>query len=487
MLFLYSRLCVNIDWDPCQKLSLNSNEPQSVYVCMHVNTDLHRDFVSAIFDVGLKHSSPSAILEHMPQHEQITTERIKSHLQKYRLHRIKSKKEFISSYEASVRNYQQQQPPPSNHNHNHNPIPPNNNHYYDHTSAAGSIVSGNGEVAAHLTAASLAANSNSNWGSTNTMHDSYHPVTPARDNPLSQQQHEQQQQQQSDTRCNDSLMLPQLTEAEKESPIGSAMGYLMGLFFSLKQQLMIQRSLEAAGEKAKGNPLFPSTNATIANTPFINHPTATAAAAAATTAASAAAAASAFAVAGVGATASTLTADGNADLPQYNLPQPPSLAPQQHAATIVEENSIMKREMQNQMALQNKMRALKEQELSKYKNTTTTQSVPLPVGFSGHYHYQKYDDSEGEFAAGAATGEQQQQQQRLHYHQHQGAGEITGKDPTAASVATTTGEEYAGAATDGGDNTNTTNLLPTETSSAADDFWHDDVVGDQLFEFLMDH
>lgn len=319
------------------------------------------------------------------------------------------------------------------------------------------------------------------------MHDSYHPVTPARDNPLSQQQHEQQQQQQSDTRCNDSLMLPQLTEAEKESPIGSAMGYLMGLFFSLKQQLMIQRSLEAAGEKAKGNPLFPSTNATIANTPFINHPTATAAAAAATTAASAAAAASAFAVAGVGATASTLTADGNADLPQYNLPQPPSLAPQQHAATIVEENSIMKREMQNQMALQNKMRALKEQELSKYKNTTTTQSVPLPVGFSGHYHYQKYDDSEGEFAAGAATGEQQQQQQRLHYHQHQGAGEITGKDPTAASVATTTGEEYAGAATDGGDNTNTTNLLPTETSSAADDFWHDDVVGDQLFEFLMDH
>ena len=64
--------------------------------------DLHRDFVSAIFDVGLKHSSPSSILEHMPKNEQITSERIKSHLQKYRVHRNKSKKEFMSSYDASL-------------------------------------------------------------------------------------------------------------------------------------------------------------------------------------------------------------------------------------------------------------------------------------------------------------------------------------------------------------------------------------------------
>lgn len=46
--------------------------------------ELHRDFVSAVFDVGLKHSSPSTILEHMPKHPQITSERIKSHLQKFR-------------------------------------------------------------------------------------------------------------------------------------------------------------------------------------------------------------------------------------------------------------------------------------------------------------------------------------------------------------------------------------------------------------------
>eukprot|EP00980_Cylindrotheca_fusiformis_P018067 scaffold5794_cov141-Cylindrotheca_fusiformis.AAC.3 len=68
--------------------------------------DLHRDFVSAIFDVGLKHCSPSTIIEHMPKNPDITTERIKSHLQKYRIHRAKSKQEFMSSYEASLVKFQ---------------------------------------------------------------------------------------------------------------------------------------------------------------------------------------------------------------------------------------------------------------------------------------------------------------------------------------------------------------------------------------------
>jgi SHAQKYF class myb-like DNA-binding protein len=64
--------------------------------------ELHRDFVSAVFDVGLKHSSPSAILSQMPEHEGITTERIKSHLQKYRVHRAKSKSEFMGCLRSIV-------------------------------------------------------------------------------------------------------------------------------------------------------------------------------------------------------------------------------------------------------------------------------------------------------------------------------------------------------------------------------------------------
>ena len=39
-----------------------------------------------------------------------------------------------------------------------------------------------------------------------------------------------------------SLQLPNLSAAEKTSPIGASMGYLMGLFFSLKQQLLAERA-----------------------------------------------------------------------------------------------------------------------------------------------------------------------------------------------------------------------------------------------------
>ncbi|GMI15828.1 hypothetical protein TrVE_jg4371 [Triparma verrucosa] len=63
---------------------------------------LHRLFVSSVFDVGLKSSTPSAILQVMGEandyNGQVTTERIKSHLQKFRLHRQKSEKEFLESY-----------------------------------------------------------------------------------------------------------------------------------------------------------------------------------------------------------------------------------------------------------------------------------------------------------------------------------------------------------------------------------------------------
>merc|ERR1719491_1877660 len=82
------------------------------------------------------------------------------------------------------------------------------------------------------------------------------------------QNHKQQQQlyqAQNSSDEDDSLILPQLTDAEKASPIGAAMGYLMGLFFSLKQQLIIQRNLEAAGEKAKGSAIVSSS--TTAMTP----------------------------------------------------------------------------------------------------------------------------------------------------------------------------------------------------------------------------
>ena len=388
--------------------------------------DLHRDFVSAIFDVGLKHSSPSTIMEHMPKHEQITTERIKSHLQKYRLHRVKSKKEFISSYEASLRNFQQNQNNSSN-----------------------NLVSGNAEVAAHLTASSIGTNkatagAGSKEGAPNSTLATVTSADP------SQKQDQELYQSQNNSDGNDSLMLPQLTEAEKASPIGAAMGYLMGLFFSLKQQLIIQRSLEAAGEKAKGNVLFSPSAAAMApngsSNIAPNNPSSAATAAAV--------------AAGV-----EFAADGNMQQSQ----------PQNGVRSNIEVNSMMKREMQNQMALQNKMRALKQQELDKYKNINNAASDAIMTsvvqdGTSPHMSAPAAmgdtNTMEGNFAAGVSTSEQQHQQHtQLHQQQEQPPAVATG--------------EMAGADFSAGANTN---MLGIDNS---DDFWNTDVVDDQLFEFLM--
>lgn len=391
--------------------------------------DLHRDFVSAIFDVGLKHSSPSTIMEHMPKHQQITTERIKSHLQKYRLHRVNSKKEFISSYEASLRNFQQNQNTSSN-----------------------NLVSGGGEVAAHLTASNIVTNkvttgTGSKEGAPNNALATVTSADPC------QKQHQELYQSQNISDGNNSLMLPQLTEAEKASPIGAAMGYLMGLFFSLKQQLIIQRSLEAAGEKAKGNVLFsPSATAMApvgSSNIAPNNPSSAATAAAV--------------AAGV-----EFAADGNMQQSQ----------PQNGVRSNIEVNSMMKREMQNQMALQNKMRALKQQELDKYKNINKAASDAIMTsvaqdGTNPHLSAPAaMDDNntmEGTFAAGVSTSEQ-------HHQQHQQHTQLQQQQEQPPAVAT---GEMAGADFPAGANNN---MLGIDNS---DDFWNTDVVDDQLFEFLM--
>eukprot|EP00624_Nannochloropsis_granulata_P006203 evm.model.NODE_45204_length_19404_cov_34.534840.2 len=53
------------------------------------------DFVGAVFKLGLKCSSPKVLMDLMPITETLTTEHIKSHLQKYRLHGNRSKEEFV--------------------------------------------------------------------------------------------------------------------------------------------------------------------------------------------------------------------------------------------------------------------------------------------------------------------------------------------------------------------------------------------------------
>jgi SHAQKYF class myb-like DNA-binding protein len=65
--------------------------------------DLEMEFASAIFDLGLKHASPKILIPLMPQDANLNTEHIKSHLQKYRIHKQRSKEEFQQFYEKFIK------------------------------------------------------------------------------------------------------------------------------------------------------------------------------------------------------------------------------------------------------------------------------------------------------------------------------------------------------------------------------------------------
>jgi SHAQKYF class myb-like DNA-binding protein len=61
------------------------------------------DFVGAVFKLGLQCSSPKVLMDLMPMTDTLTTEHIKSHLQKYRLHGQRSKEEFVEYYNGYMR------------------------------------------------------------------------------------------------------------------------------------------------------------------------------------------------------------------------------------------------------------------------------------------------------------------------------------------------------------------------------------------------
>jgi len=63
--------------------------------------EMHRSFVESLYEIGLKHASPSVILENMSETDPaLTSERVKSHLQKYRNNKEKSKSDFMNDYDS---------------------------------------------------------------------------------------------------------------------------------------------------------------------------------------------------------------------------------------------------------------------------------------------------------------------------------------------------------------------------------------------------
>lgn len=270
--------------------------------------NLHRDFVAAIFDVGLKHSSPSAILEHMPEHEQINSERIKSHLQKYRMNRNKSKREFMTAYDSSVTSLFKEGP-----------------------SKNGATYNGP-EAAAYVTFTTMQApddtpEANYEGGDIEPTIASSRKNKP-RSTTLTQEQH-------------DTILIPRLTEEEKKTPIGASVGYLMGLFFTLKKQLNHQREAQAAAAAAANTAIARSNLEDIHK---FGHSLGSSQPAA-------------YDVSG------TTTA---ADVQSSNALLPTSSNPSMRVN--IQESNMMKREMQYQMAFQNKMRLLKQQEEQKLGN-----------------------------------------------------------------------------------------------------------------------
>jgi len=395
--------------------------------------ELHRDFVSAIFDVGLKHSSPSTLLEQMPKHEQITTERIKSHLQKYRLHRVKSKQEFMHTYTATLQQLQAGTVGKDG----------SNNKTLNGGSVAGQLTyaamtnkdTKGGASAESATATTKPASATEEGAQVPQEVASSTASTKAATATTTKEAPEAQTQKQPE-----SLLLPRLTEAEKKSPVGMGMGYLMGLFFSLQQQLMAQRAAEqeakkraAAAESAPITAVYNSfvsgPNAVPSTTEAVQDPLAVAA----------------------GTSAAVVTNPST--------------------RTNLEENTIMKREMQSQMVFQNKMRALKQQELEKYKGMAGAGGAEV-VHHAPHHHHQ------------------QQQPHDPQHHPEGGMAAATSTPPEAAAQVVDPQEQGAGEPAATGDaapppQQRARGLSIGAAAVAAEEFWNTDMVDDQLFEFLM--
>jgi SHAQKYF class myb-like DNA-binding protein len=324
--------------------------------------ELHRDFVSAIFDVGLKHSSPSTIMEHMPKHRDITTERIKSHLQKYRLHRAKSKQEFMSCYQSSLTKFQE-------------------------NGTTGTKAMSNGECAAHITylATTDPKKILSGPGVVQT--------TPGQVQPTVQYA----------PRVNEALVLPQLTEAEKNSPIGASMGYLMGLFLSLKQELAMQRSRDGIHKRGNTSHAVPDVYGNKAPAALFQN--------------------------------IDTSQQKQTHQPEYDststVKEGSPMTPHPNSRNM---ETFMNQEMKNQRVLQNKMRAMKQQELNKCKNG-------------------KEEGNESPLRNGEVASDRVQFTPESRVHE--------GRTYTERNRGMTIG--------------------------SSEDFWNTDIVDDQLFEFLINN
>jgi len=217
----------------------------------------HRDFVAAIFEIGLKHSSPSALLDHMVENEDLTVERVKSRLQKFRLKREESRAEFMSSYDETMATCKSDEAVSGT-------VP-----------AYGGVRNQSAEPAAFLTRATIAEGSGQplpfnpepRGNAAGTASGTASSSVVGRNSAASATSMQRYGRKVPAAVLSGSvaagmieqgevggapLRLPELTEDELHTPIGQSFSHLMGLFASLKDNLLKQR-VEAAAATAGGD------------------------------------------------------------------------------------------------------------------------------------------------------------------------------------------------------------------------------------------
>lgn len=179
----------------------------------HWSEELHRDFVSSIFDIGLKNSTPASIQNSVASKGKFTSEQIKAHLYKYRILRQKSKRDFISL---------------GNH--------PNVTNLSDSSRDVESVSAAS--TSKHIEAAPICQAFSS---TSRDIEQKLVASATAEYNAARSSEEKNREDITNGIHGDSSLPLIQLTKEEMCSPSGASLVYLTGLFQSLKEQLYQQR------------------------------------------------------------------------------------------------------------------------------------------------------------------------------------------------------------------------------------------------------
>eukprot|EP00934_Nitzschia_sp_Nitz4_P002172 Nitzschia sp. Nitz4//scaffold128_size63911//8563//9402//NITZ4_006213-RA/size63911-processed-gene-0.127-mRNA-1//-1//CDS//3329534814//2172//frame0 len=191
------------------------------------NDELHKEFVSAIFETGLRNASPAVILENMTKKLQsITSERVKSKLQKYRNNKDKSRQEFLEQYDAFMGKLRALGFAGVGTKADKSPL--------GMLEMLGSNELLGGDVAAYLSFAVMKEDITERDGDPSA---------------LSSEILQKGALEYVDDFSGTGIPFPELTESEKTSSLGISMTFVFGLFMSLTQHLMRERAMH---EKLNG-------------------------------------------------------------------------------------------------------------------------------------------------------------------------------------------------------------------------------------------